>query len=130
MATFLLGGLRDPLSRRLRHRHHPGRRGRLASVATGLLVATALLVNPAVPLATRDVFAAFAGSALALPDRALLVPAFVLAAVMSVTVAEVFGRPALRAASPVLLCAAWLAYAAQALAGQPQWCTVAAGAAR
>jgi len=64
-----------------------------------------------------------------LPDTALLVPAFVLAAAVTVALAIALNRPILSAAAPVPPCAAWLTYAFQALTGQPQWLTTAAGAA-
>ena len=86
-------------------------------------------VRPAVIVAVASTAAALAGGALALPDRTLLVPACALTAVLIVALAIALDRRGLAAATPVPLCAAWLAYASEALTGQPQWYTVPAGAA-
>jgi hypothetical protein len=72
---------------------------------------------------------AIGAGAAALPDVVLLVPAFVLSAALIVALAVAFRRPVLSVAAPVPLCAAWLAYASQALTGQPQWFSVPVGAA-
>lgn len=69
-----------------------------------------------------------AGSA-ALPARYLLIPALVLAGVLAVSLAVGFRQPVLAALTPIPLCAAWLAYASEAVASQPQWLTAPLGAA-
>ncbi|HEX6933479.1 MAG TPA: hypothetical protein VF162_15135 [Streptosporangiaceae bacterium] len=108
------------------------------AVAAGLLASGFILVawstpraapwvRPALVASSAATASAVAGAVLALPDRTLLVPAFVLAAVALVDFAVALRRPRLRAAVPVPLCAAWIAYASEAVAGQPQWYTVPTG---
>lgn len=110
------------------------------ATAAGLVVSGIILVpwtrraapgwvRPAVIVAAAATMAALAGGVAALPDRTLLVPACVLAAVLVVVLAVVLRVRGLAAATPVPLCAAWLAYASEALTGQPQWYTVPTGAA-
>ena len=66
-------------------------------------------------------------AASALPDTSLLVAVLLLAGLEALAAGTVGHRPALLVASPVLVCAAWLTYAAGALAGDPQWFTVPIG---
>lgn len=84
-------------------------------------------VRPALVASAAATVSAFVGAVLAVPDRTLLVPSFVLAAVLFAAFAVALRRPSLRAAVPVPLCAAWIAYASEAVAGQPQWYTVPTG---
>ena len=86
-------------------------------------------VRPALLASVAATGVALGAGVAALPDRHLLVPAFVLAGVQAVTLAAGMHRPALAAAAPIPLCAAWLTYASEALTGQPQWFTVPLGAA-
>ena len=108
----------------------------VAGLAAGGIVLV-LWLRPAAPAWVRPallVSIAAAGVALgaglaAWPDRTLLVPAFVLVAVVIVALTVSLHRPAMVAATPLPLCAAWLAYASEAMTGQPQWFTVPVGAA-
>jgi hypothetical protein len=110
------------------------------AMAAGLIAAAVALMpwtrrsapmwaRPSVLFAAAATVAALVAGVLALPDRALIVPALLLTGVLILTLAAWLRRPGLAAATPVPLCAAWLAYASAALAGQPQWFTVPAGAA-
>jgi hypothetical protein len=60
-------------------------------------------------------------------DTLLLVPALGAAAVQSGVAGIVLDRALLRMAAPVLACGAWLAFALEALDGNPQWVTVPVG---
>jgi hypothetical protein len=89
----------------------------------------AVWVRPALIVSVAATGVALYAGLAALPDRDLLIPAFVLAGVLAVALAVGLRRPALAAVTPIPLAAAWLTYASQALTGQPQWFTVPLGAA-
>jgi len=89
----------------------------------------AVWVRPALIASIAATGVALGGASAALPDRYLLIPAFVLAGVLAVALAVGFHRPVLAALTPIPLCAAWLTYASEALTGQPQWLTVPLGVA-
>ena len=91
--------------------------------------AAPIWVRPVVLVAVAGTGVALGAAAASLPDTALLVPAFILAAAVIVALAVALDRPILSAAAPVPLCAAWLTYAFRALTGQPQWFTMPAGVA-
>jgi hypothetical protein len=103
--------------------------------ASGILLApwtrraAPIWVRPTTLVGIGATGVAIGAGAAALPDVVLLVPAFVLSAALIVALAVAFRRPVLSVAAPVPLCAAWLAYASQALTGQPQWFSVPVGAA-
>ena len=62
------------------------------------------------------------------PDGALaLVPVLAAAAIQAAALGVAYRRPPVQMASPVLACAAWLVFAAQALDGNAQWVTVPIG---
>ncbi len=89
----------------------------------------AVWMRPALIASIGATGIALGAAAAALPERYLLIPAFVLAGVLAVALAAGFHRPALAALAPIPLCAAWLTYASQALTGQPQWLTLPLGVA-
>jgi hypothetical protein len=60
-------------------------------------------------------------------DSLLLVPALGAAAVQSAAAGVVLDEVLLRMAAPLLACGAWLAFALEALDGNPQWVTVPIG---
>ncbi len=60
-------------------------------------------------------------------DSLLLVPALGAAAVQSAAAGVVLDQVLLRMAAPLLACGAWLAFALEALDGNPQWVTVPIG---
>jgi hypothetical protein len=110
------------------------------AVAAGLVASASVLtpwlrrraavwMRPALIASIAATGVALGAASAALPDRYLLIPAFVLAGVLAVTLAVGFHRPALAALTPIPLCAAWLIYASEALTGQPQWLTVPLGVA-
>lgn len=101
-----------------------------ASVLTPWLrKGTAVWVRPALIADVAATGIALGAGSAALPDRHLLIPAFVLAGVLAVALAAGLHRPVLAATVPIPLCAAWLTYASEALTGQPQWLTVPLGVA-
>jgi hypothetical protein len=86
-------------------------------------------VRPALAADVAATGVALGAAWAALPDRDLLIPAFILAGVLAVALAAGTDRPALAAITPVPLCAAWLVYASEALTGQVEWFTTPLGAA-
>jgi hypothetical protein len=90
---------------------------------------TAAWVRPALAASAASTGVALGAASAALPDRHLLIPAFILGGVLAVALAVGTHRPAVAAVTPIPLCAAWLVYASEALTGQPQWFTVPLGAA-
>jgi hypothetical protein len=103
--------------------------GASASVLTPWLRrGAAAWVRPALATSVAATGVALGAALAALPDRHLLIPAFILAGVLAVALAVGTHRPALAAVTPIPLCAAWLIYASEALTGQPQWFTVPLGA--
>jgi hypothetical protein len=108
------------------------------AVATGLAASASVLtpwlrrraavwMRPALIVSAAATGVALGTATAALPDRYLLIPAFVLAGVLAAALAAGFQRPVLAAITPIPLCAAWLTYASEALTGQPQWLTVPLG---
>jgi hypothetical protein len=83
---------------------------------TPVLVLGAICVSGVVGIGIAD-----------LPDRALLVAALALAGAAVAVVGIVLGRVTALAAAPILLCAAWLVFASDALTGDAQWFTVPIG---
>lgn len=86
-------------------------------------------VRPALAASVAATGVALGAAWAALPDRGLLIPAFILAGVLAVALAVGTHRAAVAAITPIPLCAAWLIYASEALTGQPQWFTMPLGAA-
>jgi hypothetical protein len=62
-----------------------------------------------------------------LPDTTLMSPALLVAAVMSAAIAVELRSLVAQVCTPVLVCAAWIVYAAEALDGNPQWVAVPVG---
>ncbi len=62
-----------------------------------------------------------------LPDSALLVPSLLVGAVLAAVIGLVLDSAPAMTVSPVLGCAAWLAFANDALSGNPQWYTIPIG---
>ncbi len=71
--------------------------------------------------------AALVAATSALPDRGLLVAALLVTALESAAIGLVGRRLPYLVAAPVLVCAAWITFASEALAGEPQWFTVPVG---
>jgi hypothetical protein len=84
-------------------------------------------LRPAVLFAALASAVAIGAACTALPDRDLLVPALAVAGLEAAALGLVLRRFELLTASPILLCASWLTFASEALAGQPQWFTVPVG---
>ena len=84
-------------------------------------------IRPGLVLASIAAVAAVAIALGALPDRSLLVAALLVAGLDSAALGLVGGRRPFLVASPVLLCLAWLAFASEALTGNPQWFTAPIG---
>lgn len=83
--------------------------------------------RPVLELGVAAVAGAISVAALQLPEVPLLVAGLVAAAVQAAAFGVVLGSIAVQALSPVLACAAWLAYASELLGGNPQWSTVSIG---
>ena len=109
-----------------------------ALTATTLLAALAALTargpdavvawrRPALLLGTVTACAGLAVAASAAPETALLVPALLAAAAQAAAAGAVLPAVWLQGLSPLLGCAAWIAYAVDALDGNPQWYTVPIG---
>ncbi|MGB7982024.1 MAG: hypothetical protein WCF36_14685 [Candidatus Nanopelagicales bacterium] len=104
--------------------------------ATALLCALALLLarrgpievqRPIGALGSTTLVAALAIAAQRLPDSTLLVPALLAGAALAGAIGVAFGSVRAWALAPVLACGAWLAYARQALGGNPQWYAIPIG---
>ncbi len=84
-------------------------------------------LRPAVLLAGLASVIAVGAACTELPGRELLVPALAVAGLEAAVLGLALRRFEVLAASPVLLCASWLAFASEALTGEPQWFTVPIG---
>ena len=62
-----------------------------------------------------------------LPDRSLLVPALAAAGIYAAVLGVTGRRDSFTVAAPLILCAAWLTYATDALTGNSNWITVPVG---
>jgi hypothetical protein len=82
---------------------------------------------PAAEVGALAAAIAIAVGARELPDVALLVPALAVAGVQAAVLGVVTRRIEILTAAPVLLCASWLTFASDALAGNPEWFTVPIG---
>lgn len=79
--------------------------------------------RPSNELGVGALGAAVCAAALQLPDTSLLVPTLAVAALQAAAVGLALRLIALQALSPPLACASWLAFASEALTGDPQWIT-------
>jgi len=82
---------------------------------------------PSVELAVLATLTAVALGITELPDRSLLVPALAVAGAYAAVVGVVTRRREFLLIAPLLLCAAWLTFATEALTGNPEWVTVPIG---
>ena len=113
--------------------------GAQMAVLAGLTLATALVLllpvrqrlgtwlAPAAAFGTLTTFAGLGVATLELPDAWLAPVALLIAAVYSAALGQALRQFALTLLAPVLACAAWIAWAAEALDGNPQWYTVPIG---
>jgi len=83
--------------------------------------------GPVLALGVTTSGLAVAVAATQLPDSTLLSPALLVAAVMSAAIAVELRSLAAQMCTPVLVCAAWIVYAARALDGNSQWVAVPIG---
>jgi hypothetical protein len=111
----------------------------LSALAVATVVCALALAGPW----ARDAWTAWRGPVLALgvatsalallvglttlPDSTLLAPALLVAAVMSAAIALELRSLVAQVCTPVLVCTAWIVYAARALDGNPQWYAVPVG---
>ena len=84
-------------------------------------------LRPALIVAMASAATSVSAAASTLPERDLLVPALLVAAVEAALLGALLDQIAFKVASPVLACAAWAVFASEALSGNPQWFTVPSG---
>ncbi len=83
--------------------------------------------GPVFTLTTASAFGGLAVATAQLPDTGLIPPTLLVCAALAATVGFSTRSLLAQTMTPVLVCTAWLSYAAEALSGHAQWFTVPIG---